>query len=388
MKPEHEDLLARGVTEIVDRDHLSQRLEKGDILRVKFGVDPTSPNVHLGRAVPLLKLRDFQKLGHKIVFIIGDFTAEIGDTSDKDAERPMLTSTQVKENMQSYLEQVAKIIDIDKAEIQHNSKWLGDLTFREIGKQANAFSVADFIARSNIKDRLDAGKRVSLRETLYPLMQGYDSVKVKADVEIGATDQWFNLLAGRTMQSLYNQAQQDIMTMNLMLGTDGRKMSSSWGNTINLTDEPTDMFGKVMSIVDEAIVPYFIHCTRVPMAEIIKIETELNNGANPRDAKIKLAQEITKFYWGEQGAHKGREYFSQVFQNKEQPDEIGECAAAGKMIAEALVDSGLAESKSDARRLIEQGGIKINQEIVDNGAILVKNGDIVQKGKREFRKII
>jgi tyrosyl-tRNA synthetase len=241
-----EELLNRGVEEIIDRSNLENKLKSGKQLRIKLGIDPTSPNIHLGRSIPLLKLKDFQELGHKIVLIIGDFTGLIGDTSDKDSERPMLSEETVKENLQTYIKQAAKIINIDTTEIYHNSKWLGGLDYMEIGRQADIFSLSEFISRENISRRLNEGKRVSLRELLYPLMQGYDSVKVRADVEIGGTDQRFNLLAGRDVQRLYNQEPQDIITNPLIEGFDGRKMSSSFGNTVNLFDTPNDIFGKIM----------------------------------------------------------------------------------------------------------------------------------------------
>jgi len=206
------ELLARGVTEIIGRDELVAKLNSGQTLRVKLGIDPTSANLHLGRSIPLLKLRDFQDLGHQIIFVIGDFTGQIGDTSDKESERPMLTEAEVATNLTSYVEQVGKILDLERCEIRHNSEWLKQLTFAEIGRQADAFSVSDFIARDNIKRRLEAGKRVSLRETLYPLLQGYDSVEIRADVEVGGTDQRFNMLAGRELQRLYDQAPQSIIT--------------------------------------------------------------------------------------------------------------------------------------------------------------------------------
>ena len=388
MRQSFDELLTRGVSECTDKKHLSVRLHSGEKLRIKFGIDPTSPHLHLGRAVPLLKLRDFQQVGHTIIIIIGDFTAVIGDTSDKDAERPMLTPEQVETNKKTYLQQAAKILDIDKAEIYHNTKWLGGLTYREIGEQADIFSVADFIARSNIKSRLDTGKRVSLREMLYPLMQGYDSVMVKADLEVGGNDQWFNLLAGRTLQEKYRQQPQDILTTNLIMGTDGRKMSSSWGNTINLLENPIDMFGKIMRLVDSEIIPYFVHCTRVSLEEIITIEKNIQSGENPKDSKMKLAYEITKIYSGTDGADAGKEHFTRVIQNKEQPNEIGESAVDGMTIIEALVISGLSPSMSDARRVIEQGGVKIDDALVHNATDLVQKGSVIQKGKREFVRVI
>lgn len=380
------ELLTRGVDKVVDGDHLQKRLESGEKLRVKLGIDPTSPNIHLGRSVPLLKLKDFQDLGHQIVFIVGDFTGVIGDTSDKDAERPMLALEQIRENMKSYVDQAAKVLDIDKVEVVYNSEWLSKLSFKEIGEMADQFSLAEFTARENIKKRLDDGKRISLRELLYPLMQGYDSVMVKSDVELGGTDQWFNLLAGRELQRHYGQQPQDILTTNLIMGTDGRKMSSSWGNTINLSDTAADMFGKVMSIPDEQIIPYAVHCTRIPMDEIAVWEKELAKGANPRDLKLKLAFAITRIYHGEKGATQGEEYFRTVFQSKELPTDIAEFELAGQTVVDALVIAGLADSKSDAKRLIQEKGVRINEQTADAFDQVIAPGDIIQKGKRGFAK--
>jgi len=223
-----EELLTRGVAEVIDKEHLRKRLLSGEKLRIKLGIDPTSPNIHIGRAVLLLKLRDFQNLGHKIIFIVGDFTGQIGDTSDKDSERPMLLQEQVVSNMQNYLEQAFKILDREKTETHYNSEWLSKIDLLELGKMASVFSLHEFASREVIARRLSTGKRVSFHEMLYPLFQGYDSIAVKADVEIGGTDQRFNLLAGRTLQPKYDQEPQDVLMTNLILGTDGRKMSSSW----------------------------------------------------------------------------------------------------------------------------------------------------------------
>ena len=381
-----DEILSRGVAEVIDKNDLEKRLKSGEKLRVKLGIDPTSPDIHLGRAVVLLKLRDFQNLGHKIVFIIGDFTGTIGDTSDKDSERPMLSSEIVKKNMKEYARQAAKILNIKKTEVVYNSKWLKKLNFSDIGFQAEAFSLSDFIDRENIKRRLDTGKRVSLRELLYPLMQGYDSVAVKADLELGGTDQKFNLLAGRTLQKAYKQKSQNILTMNLVAGTDGRKMSSSWGNTITLKDTANDMFGKVMSIPDNLIVTYLTHCTRVPMNEVNVAEMRLKNGENPKDEKMKLAKEIVRMYHGEKKAAEAETYFIKTFQKKEIPEEIAEFTIAGKNIIDALIDSKLAESKSEARRLISEKGVKLNNEVVSSVDVTLSSGDIIQKGKRFFAK--
>lgn len=381
------ELLTRGVAEIVGQEDLEKKLQSGKQLRIKLGIDPTSPNIHLGRSVPLLKLRDFQNLGHKIVFIIGDFTGVIGDTSDKDSERPMLTPETIKKNLKTYIDQASKIIDIKKAEINYNSAWLKKLTYAEIGTQADAFSLHEFISRENIAKRLDAGKRISLRELLYPLMQGYDSVQVKSDVEIGGTDQRFNILAGRQLQKLYKQAPQSVVTNPLVEGLDGRKMSSSYGNTVNLFDTPNDMYGKLMSLKDEFIIPYFILTTRVSLEEINTYEEKLKQDINPRDIKMKLAFEITKMYHTEKDAQLAQDYFINTFTKKEIPDEMPVFKMNQKDIVSVLVDSGLTSSKSEARRTIEQRGVKINGEVVIDLKSEVKSGDTIQKGKIHFLRV-
>lgn len=387
-----DELLSRGVAEVIDREHLKARLAKGDVLRVKLGIDPTSPNIHLGRSIPLLKLRDFQELGHQIVFIVGDFTGVIGDTSDKESERPMLSADTVKENMKNYVDQAGKLIDLSKVEVHHNSEWLSKLTFQEVCELADVFSLAEFSARENIRKRLDEGKRVSLREMLYPLMQGFDSVAVKADIELGGTDQRFNLLAGRELQKSSGQLAQDIMMTNLILGTDGRKMSSSWGNTINLLDIPNEMFGKIMSVPDNLITSYFVHCTRVPIAEITKMDEDVWIGGNPRDTKLRLAKEIVTMYHGADEAAKAEQYFIDTFSKKQIPENISEMSVSdGEKLLDVIVRAGFAESKGDARRKIEQGGVEIDSErITDFNATLVSDhdGKVLKVGKKDFVKIV
>ncbi len=391
MNKEIKNILNRGTEEVIDKENLKKKLLSGKKLRVKLGIDPTSPNIHLGRSIPLLKLRDFQQAGHKIVFIIGDFTGVIGDTSDKESERPMLTPKKIKDNLKEYINQAAKIIDINKCEARYNSEWLKKLNYHEIGRQANIFSVNEFISRENIKKRLDVGKRVSLREVLYPLMQGYDSVFVKADVEIGGTDQRFNLLSGREMQRHYKQEPQDIITNPLIEGIDGRKMSSSWGNTINIFQEANDMYGKVMSIRDDLIIKYFILVTRVDIDIIKRYEKEIIEGGNPRDYKAKLAFEIVKFYYSEDKAKEAEQSFNLIFKEKKLPDNIKEVSVAyGEIDACSFIkDIDLASSRSEARRLIEQGAVKINGEIKKNiqEKILIKKGLVIQVGKRNFRRV-
>lgn len=389
-----DELLTRGVAEVIDREHLKKRLLAGEKLRVKLGIDPTSPNLHLGRSVPLLKLRDFQDLGCQVVFIVGDFTGQIGDTSDKDSERPMLTEQVVRLNMESYLEQARKILgqEMDAAEIKYNSNWLNGLTLQRIGALASSFSVAEFIARDNIKKRLDEGKRVSLREMLYPLMQGYDSLEVRADVELGGTDQRFNLLAGRTLQKAWADEPQDILMTNLILGTDGRKMSSSWGNTINLLDTPNDMFGKCMSIPDELIMDYFTHCTRVPMEEIAKLAEDIVTGTNPRDAKLRLAKEIVTLYHGAEAGVAAEQYFVETFSKGQVPTEMPSVkTAVGMALTELLVLAGVAMSKGEARRKIEQGGVSVNEVRVEDFTLVVSaenENAVVKVGKKDFFRIV
>ncbi|QQR64731.1 tyrosine--tRNA ligase [Candidatus Kaiserbacteria bacterium] len=382
-----ETLLTRGVEEVIHYDELKSKLLSGKQLRVKLGIDPTSAHVHIGRSVPLLKLRDFQELGHQIILIIGDFTGIIGDTSDKESERPMLTREAVDENKKTYLKQVEKILDINKVEFRYNSEWLEKLTYRELGEHADLFSVADFIARDNIKRRLDTGKRVSLRETLYPLMQGYDSVAIQADVELGGTDQRFNLLAGRTMQPHFGQDAQNILMSPLIHGTDGRKMSSSWGNTINLLTPSNDMFGKVMSMRDEDVVAYFEMCTRLPMHEIQTIEVELAAGANPRDMKLRLAYEITRMYHGDEGAKEGQTYFSETFQQKQVPEDVLEIK---KDFVEELIAQAVVSSKAELRRLLEAGGVRNAEtgEKITEIPETVSKPTVLKLGKRRFVKLL
>ena len=354
MEKDIENLLTRGVSEVIGRDELKEKLLKGEKLRIKLGIDPTSADIHLGRAIPLLKLRDFQEMGHQIVFIVGDFTALIGDTSDKDSERPMLSKEEIEENQKTYFEQVGKIIDLKKAELKYNSEWLEKLGYREIGEQANLFSVADFIARDNIAKRLSLGKRVSLREVLYPLMQGYDSVAVEASVELGGMDQRFNLLAGRTMQESYGQKPQSIILGPLIPGLDGRKMSSSWGNTITLNLSPNEMFGKIMSMADEYVREYFEVCTRVPMTEVEEVVS-----GHPRDAKLRLAFEITKMYHGDNEASSAQENFVNTFSKGGLPDDILSVEVEkGATLVDTLLEQGLVSSKTEFNRLEKAGAIK------------------------------
>lgn len=378
------DHIERGVTETIDFERLQKRLLNGEQLTIKLGIDPTAPNIHLGHAVQFMKLRDFQELGHRIVFIVGDFTAEIGDTSDKESERPMLTAREVKQNLKAYKQQAGQILDMRRVKIYYNSKWLKKLGFREVGEQASLFSVADFIGRVNIRRRLDAGKRISLRELLYPMMQGYDSVMVESDVEIGGTEQKFNLLAGRTMQEHYGQAPQAILMTDLLMGTDGEKMSKSKGNTINLSATPEDMYGGIMSIADSELRQYFIHLTRIPLEEANQIITNMH----PREAKMRLAREIVGIIYNEEEAKKAEENFVRIFQNKDMPEDIREVPVSKTNIVDILIEISFATSKSDARRLLMQGGIKVDEVVVSEEDFVVQKGVVIQKGKRHFIRVV
>jgi tyrosyl-tRNA synthetase len=384
------ELLSRGVEEIIDKSHLENKLKSGKQLRIKLGIDPTSPNIHLGRSIPLLKLRDFQELGHKIIFIIGDFTGLIGDSSDKNSERPMLSEDIVKQNLKTYIEQAAKIININTAEIYHNSEWLGKLSYLEIGRQAGIFSLNEFSSRENIDRRLKEGKRVSVRELLYPLMQGYDSVKVRADVEIGGTDQRFNLLAGRDIQRFYDQEPQDILTNPLIEGLDGRKMSSSFGNTVNLFDTSDDMFGKIMSLKDDFIIKYFTLLTRIDMLTISEYEKSLNTGTNPRNIKIKLAHEIVTMYHKLDVADLAQSNWEKVFSEKKVPETMQEIKAEkGAILIDILVAYGLVKSKTNARRLFEDGAIRnlSDDSKITNLQTKVIRPLVLKIGKKTFVKI-
>lgn len=382
-----QEILTRGVDEAIDKAHLESLLKGKKKLRVKLGIDPTSPNIHIGRAVLLLKLRAFQDAGHKAIFIVGDSTGLVGDTSDKESERPMLTEKQVKANMKTYLDQAYKILDKKKTEVYHNSKWLNKLGFLELARMANLFSLHEMESRELVAKRLKAGQRVSVHEAMYPLMQGYDSVMVKADLELGGTDQRFNLLAGRRIQEFYGQPPQDILMMPLMEGTDGRKMSSSWGNVINITDEPNDMFGKVMSVNDDLIKKYFLLATRTPIPEIERVTTELKN---PRDQKILLAQAITSLYHGNKAAMLAKDNFIGQFTKGDVPDNIETKAISAdvKTISDVALMTGLVQSKGEARRLIQQNGIKLDGQTVKEDKIEIGNKEqLLQIGKRKFVKI-
>ncbi|PIR98408.1 MAG: tyrosine--tRNA ligase [Candidatus Colwellbacteria bacterium CG10_big_fil_rev_8_21_14_0_10_41_28] len=386
-------ILSRGVEEIIEKDHLEKALNGPKKLRVKLGIDPTSPDLHLGHAVVLRKLRQFQDLGHKAVLIIGDFTGKVGDPTDQNKERPQLTDAEIKKNMKKYLEQAGKIIDVRKTEIRHNSEWLGKKV-ETLLDLSRAGTIQQVLQRQDFRKRIDEGKNITLLETFYPLLQGFDSVNIKADIELGGQDQLLNLLMGRQVQRYFGMKEQDILTVPLIEGTDGKdKMSKSKNNYIAINDSPKDMFGKIMSIKDNLIVRYFILLTDYSEEEIKKIEADIKAPSiNPMEVKIILAKEIVSIFHNEDKAEKARIEFVKVFRDKERPSEIEELSLNEKdrTLADLLVEANLAKSKSDAKRLIAQGGVSINgARMSDPGQEikLHKDGFILQVGKRSFLKI-
>lgn len=391
------EILSRGTEDIIDKDSLKKKLMSGKQLNIKFGIDPTGPKIHLGRATILMKLKDFQDLGHKITLIIGDFTALIGDASDKTSIRKPLTEKEIKDNLKDYLSQIGKILDLKKVDVKHNKDWFGKMKAEELIKLSMNFTAQQMIQRRNFKERWDEGKPIGVHELLYPLLQGYDSIIVKSDLEIGGFDQLFNLKAGRELQRIFNQEPQDVMTLRMIYGLDGRKMSTSWGNVINILDEPKDMFGKLMSLRDELVIGYFESCTRVPMLQINEFKKSMENKTiNPKEVKKILAKEIISFFYNAKQAQEAEKEFEKVFEDKKLPSEIEEIKIEEEKmnVQEFLVKLGLAGSKGEAKRLIEQGGVRVIkgnniQEIKDwQLEIQIEKGIVVQAGKRNFRKIV
>ena len=385
-------VLNRGVEGVIDRRRLESRMKKGEKLRIKLGIDPTGPKIHIGRATQLLKLKEFQDLGHQIVFILGDFTAQIGDASDKNAMRKALSSEEVKKNMKDYLSQAGKILDIKKIELHRNSEWLSKLSAKDVISLSMNFTAQQMIQRRNFKERWEEGKPIGLHELDYPLFQGYDSVAIKSDVEIGGSDQLFNLKVGRELQQIFGQKPQDIMELKMLSGTDGRKMSTSWGNVINISDKPEDMFGKLMSVRDELILDYFELCTRISEEELEEIRESLEKKEiNPVDLKEKLAEKIVDLYHGEREAEKARQGFEAVFRQKKNPVNMPEERISRKEmnILELLVEAKLTPSKTEAKRLVLQKAVEIDGKIKSDWkeTVEIKKGMVLRAGKRRFAKI-
>jgi len=396
------EIIRRGTLEIINEEELKQKLIKAEKinkpLRIKLGIDPTAPDVHLGFAVVLRKLRAFQDLGHQVVLIIGDFTALIGDPSGRSVTRPMLTRDEIEENAKTYMAQLSKILDRDKTEIVYNSQWLGKMSLYDLINLTSKYTVARILERDDFEKRYKNGQPIGMHETLYPLFQGYDSVAISSDVELGGFDQKFNILVGRDLQREYAQEPQIALFMPILEGLDGvQKMSKSLGNYVGISEDPNQMFGKIMSIPDNIMFKYYELCTDIPMDEIKKMEAELKEGKlHPKEAKKKLAGEIVKIYYNEDLAAKADEEFEKVFSKKEAPSNIREVILnkedlkEGKIwIANLLLLSELAESKRDARRIISQGGVHIDNEKIDdvNFDVAVRTGMVIKVGSRHFAKV-
>ena len=375
--------LRQRAVQIHVEDHLRARLERGDRVRVKLGLDPTAPDLHVGHLVVLDVLRDFQDDGHTVVLIIGDYTALIGDPSGRSETRPMLTQDQVAANAETYFQQVSLVLDRSKIEVRHNSEWLATMTAADILRLMAKATLQQVLQREDFADRMKAGTAIGAHEILYPFSQAYDSVAIKADLEVGGTDQLFNLLFGREIQKAYDQDPQDIAVFPLLEGTDGeQKMSKSLGNYIGLAEPPQEIYGKTMSIPDRLIEKYVKLVSRLDPA---------GQGAvlamKPRDAKAALAGQLVKRLHGEEAARRAEEDFDLKFRRHEIPGEIEERAVSNpKDLVAVLVESGLRESRGDARRLIEQGGVRINGQKAGPDAVL-RDGDVLQAGKRSFVRI-
>lgn len=387
----NKEFFERGVEEIIEEKSFWQKIKSGQKLRVKMGLDPTKPDIHLGHAVGLLRLRELQDAGHKIIIIIGDYTTKIGDPSGRNTNRPMLSDNEIKANAKTYFNQVGKILDLKKLEIVYNSKWFSKMSFNDILQIAGKFTVAQILERDDFNTRLKESRDVGLHEILYPLMQAYDSIMVKSDVEFGGTDQKFNILAGRSLQKKMGETAQEAVFLKILVGTDGtEKMSKSLGNYIGITEEPKSIFGKVMSIKDELIVEYFSLVTKVTDVKIEKIKKALKAGDNPKQFKVELAEEIVKLFYGEKVAKSAKEEFNNIFTKKELPSDISEVKLSGNYQIIALLSLlGAIESNSKARQLINQGGIKIdNAKILDpNAQVSTHSGMIIQVGKLKYYKI-
>ncbi len=386
-----EDFFQKGIAEIIDEKSLREKL-KNRKLRIKYGVDPTRPDIHLGHTVQLRKLKKLQDEGHTIIFLIGDYTTKIGDPSGRNATRPVLSDLEIKNNAKSYFEQVGKILDVEKTEVRYNSEWFSKMNFNDILQITGKFTVAQILERDDFVKRLDAHNDIGLHELLYPLMQAYDSVVLKADVEFGGNDQKFNMLAGRELQKKMGQVPQDVFITKLLVGLDGKvKMSKSADNYIGLTEDANSMFGKVMSIPDELILEYYELLTDSSEKEISAIKEKLAAGGNPRDIKIDLAGKITSMYHSESGAQKAKEEFINVFANKELPTDIPEIriTEGNYELPLLLINLSAVGSSSEARRLIEQGGVKIDEvKITDPKTVIgVRKGLVIQAGKRKFYRI-
>ncbi len=388
------DLIRRGAVEILVEDELKKKLSSGKPLRVKAGFDPTAPDLHLGHTVLLNKMRQFQDLGHEVLFLIGDFTGMIGDPTGKSATRPPLTREDVDRNARTYQEQIFKVLDPDKTQVMFNSTWMNEMSAAEMVQLAAKHTVARMLERDDFSKRYKSGQSIAIHEFLYPLVQGYDSVAMQADIELGGTDQKFNLLVGRQLQEAYGQAPQVVLTMPLLEGLDGvNKMSKSLNNYIGIDESPDEMFGKLMSISDELMWRYFELLSFRPMSEIEELELQINEGRNPRDVKFELGIELVNRFHQAGSGEKARDAFIARFQQGAMPEDMPEISVEGGEdgipIANLLKQSNLTASTSEALRMLKQGAVKMDGERIEDASMKVtsKNNFVLQVGKRRFAKV-
>ena len=385
------NIIRRGVEDFIGEDELREKIKSGKTLRIKLGMDPTAPDLHFGHTVVLNKLRQFQDLGHQVIFLVGDFTAQIGDPSGKNQTRPPLSKEQVLENAKTYEEQVFKILDREKTEIRFNSEWMSKMSAADLIRLASHYTVARILERDDFQKRYNNNQPIALHEFLYPLNQGYDSVALEADVELGGTDQKFNLLVGRALQKEYGMSSQAVITMPILEGLDGvNKMSKSLGNYVGIFDAPSEMFGKIMSISDDLMWRWFLLLSFRPMEEIEELKKQAQEGRNPRDIKFELAEELVARFHNAEAAQKAKEEFINRFAKGQLPENIEEVVLEGELpIANALKNSGMVESTSEALRLIKSGSLKIDGEKIEDKDLILKSGfsAVVQLGKRRILKI-
>ena len=387
-------IIVKGAEEIISTEDLKKKLEKSikenKPLRVKLGLDPSAPDIHLGHAVVLRKIKQLQDLGHHCTIIIGDFTGMIGDPTGKSKGRKQLSKEEVLANAKTYEEQIFKILDKEKTEVRFNSQWLSKLNFKDVIELTSKYTVARMLERDDFKKRFEGGIAIGIHEFFYPLMQAYDSLEIEADIELGGTDQRFNILMGRTLQKDYGKEAQIALFMPLLEGLDGKeKMSKSLGNYVGVMEEADSIFGKVMSLPDELMIKYYNLATDIHPDEIEAIKERLKNGENPRNIKEELALEITTLYCGEEEAIKAKDNFKKVFQRKELPEEMDSFQLeAGVHLSDAIKAIGFAESKSEAKRLIAQGAVKLDGKKILEDMELPKGEIILQVGKRKFGRVI
>lgn len=388
-----DEILNRGVEEVVFKKELEEKLKSGKQLRIKWGVDPSRPDLHIGHSVVLKKLREFQEMGHRVIFLIGDFTGMIGDPSGKSKTRPSLSPEEVLKNSKTYFEQVGKVLNIKKTEIRYNSEWYSKLTLEKTLKIASKFTIARILERDDFSKRFKNGVDIAVSEFIYPIMQAYDSIMINADVEIGATDQKFNMLAGRELQKKMGLVPQNVLMTPLLVGLDGaQKMSKSLDNYIGVTENANSMFGKIMSIPDFLILNYFTLLTDLSDEELVKIKKDLENPKiNPRDLKVRIAKEIISMYHSQAEAEKAEAEFNKVFRDKKMPSQMPEIKIKEKSlpILGLLVKTKLVLSKSEAKRLVGGKAVEIDGKIISDWktAIEIKNGMVIRAGKRKFAKI-